>query len=242
MSRAIRIWPRTVAFVIAFISSVVQRPKTCRHSCSIELTIGSLSVGIVSAILDMAEEALQPQSLPEDDLVDLLIDGARYDDMDDVKMALDQHINVNATDSSGRTGRLQHARRLSCKHSTLQGLKLLKLCLSDVALHMASANGHASIVMALIDAGAVSICNAQYGIWQECFLLSQQSSNFLCLQDVSAKNEEGNTPLHYACLNGHIDTVKLLMMHGASPSDLNRCGTTIMGMSAFTSSLPCASQ
>jgi len=41
-------------------------------------------------------------------------------------------------------------------------------------------------------------------------------------QDVSAQNEEGNTPLHYACLNGHVDIVKILMLHGASPSDLNR--------------------
>ncbi len=41
------------------------------------------------------------------------------------------------------------------------------------------------------------------------------------VQDVGAKNEEGNTPLHFACLNGHVDIVKMLMLHGASPSELN---------------------
>ena len=43
------------------------------------------------------------------------------------------------------------------------------------------------------------------------------------MQDVASKNEEGNTPLHYACLNGHTEVVQLLMQHGASASEFNRC-------------------
>jgi hypothetical protein len=43
----------------------------------------------------------------EADLVDLLLDGARYADVEDVQTALERHIDVNATDSCGRTGNLQ---------------------------------------------------------------------------------------------------------------------------------------
>ena len=42
------------------------------------------------------------------------------------------------------------------------------------------------------------------------------------VQEPGAKNHEGNTPLHYACLNGHVAIVKQLMMTGASASELNR--------------------
>ena len=42
------------------------------------------------------------------------------------------------------------------------------------------------------------------------------------MQEPGAKNHEGNTPLHYACLNGHVTIVKQLMMTGASASELNR--------------------
>eukprot|EP00798_Chlamydomonas_sp_ICE-L_P016354 gene16354-22554_t len=41
---------------------------------------------------------------PHDELVSLLIDGARYGDMEDVESAIAQHVNVDSTDSEGRTG------------------------------------------------------------------------------------------------------------------------------------------
>ena len=44
------------------------------------------------------------------------------------------------------------------------------------------------------------------------------------LQEPGCKNSEGNTPLHYACLNGHVAIVRQLMMNGASASELNRSG------------------
>ncbi len=34
-------------------------------------------------------------------------------------------------------------------------------------------------------------------------------------------NEHGNTGMHWAALGGHLDTVKLLMEHGASPALAN---------------------
>ncbi|KAK9917548.1 hypothetical protein WJX75_005667 [Coccomyxa subellipsoidea] len=72
----------------------------------------------------MADQSL-PENITGDDLVELLIDGARYDDAEDVQTALDGQVDVNATDQSGRT-----------------------------ALHMASGNGHASVATTLINAGA----------------------------------------------------------------------------------------
>lgn len=51
----------------------------------------------------MADQSL-PKNITGDDLVELLIDGARYDDAEDVQTALDGQVDVNATDQSGRTG------------------------------------------------------------------------------------------------------------------------------------------
>ena len=44
----------------------------------------------------------------------------------------------------------------------------------------------------------------------------------LAVQEPAAKNAEGNTPLHYACLNGHVAIVRQLMMNGGNASELNR--------------------
>lgn len=40
-----------------------------------------------------------------DELVELLIDGARYGDGEDVQTAIDQGANINGQDDQGRTGR-----------------------------------------------------------------------------------------------------------------------------------------
>jgi len=42
--------------------------------------------------------------------------------------------------------------------------------------------------------------------------------------DVSAKDSDGNTPLHCACSNGSLATVKLLLDAGADPEEANRFG------------------
>jgi ankyrin repeat protein len=41
---------------------------------------------------------------------------------------------------------------------------------------------------------------------------------------VNLQNTAGNTPLHWAALNGHVDIIKLLLSHGADPSILNVAG------------------
>lgn len=41
------------------------------------------------------------------------------------------------------------------------------------------------------------------------------------LQSVLLTNVEGNTPLHWACLNNQKEAVRLLLQHGANPSSIN---------------------
>lgn len=41
---------------------------------------------------------------------------------------------------------------------------------------------------------------------------------------VNAQNESGNTPLHWAALNGHLETVKLLCNSEADPLLKNQAG------------------
>lgn len=43
----------------------------------------------------------------------------------------------------------------------------------------------------------------------------------VCLQSVDIGNAEGNIPLHWACINGHIDAVRLLMENLSDASKLN---------------------
>ena len=49
------------------------------------------------------KEAVQPEGL-DTELIELLIDGARYDDLEDVQQALNDKVDVNASDAAGRTG------------------------------------------------------------------------------------------------------------------------------------------
>ncbi len=41
----------------------------------------------------------------QQDLIDLLIDGARYGDLEDVESALAQNVGIDSRDEGGRTGR-----------------------------------------------------------------------------------------------------------------------------------------
>jgi uncharacterized protein len=43
-------------------------------------------------------------------------------------------------------------------------------------------------------------------------------------QSISPQNSAGNTPLHWACLNNHVDTVKLLVQEGADMFMKNNAG------------------
>ena len=46
------------------------------------------------------------------------------------------------------------------------------------------------------------------------------------LEEVNMRNEDGNTPLSYACIRGNLDLVKLLHSKGANLSHKNAAGLT----------------
>ena len=46
------------------------------------------------------------------------------------------------------------------------------------------------------------------------------------LEEVNLKNEDGNTPLSYACIKGNLDLVKLLHSKGALMAHKNSAGLT----------------
>ena len=95
---------------------------------------------------------------------ELLLDGARYGDVEDVQSALEQRVSADTADDSGRTGKAcccSQLRSSSTRHALRRLGSHYGMVRSDVrlhvyaALHMASANGHADVVSILIAAGAV---------------------------------------------------------------------------------------
>jgi len=111
----------------------------------------------------MAMEEAPPT--PEE-LLEFLIDSARYGDTDDVRTALKEGVAVDGTDGSGRTGAALCALLLLPRAVETAGEWRLvwqpapsphtRPTNTPTALHMAAANGHADIVAILLEGGAVS--------------------------------------------------------------------------------------
>lgn len=58
-------------------------------------------------------------------------------------------------------------------------------------------------------------------------LTDHSYTRLLCaLQSMDIRNSEGNTALHWACLNGHKHVVQYLMDKGASAAVVNTAGRT----------------
>lgn len=81
---------------------------------------------------------------------------------------------------------------------------------------MAAANGHMSIVEYLISQGVVRIIITPmvFEIWSFSLKKKRYIEDlvfffFFGEQDINALNEENNAPLHWACLNGHIEVTNL---------------------------------
>ena len=53
--------------------------------------------------------------------------------------------------------------------------------------------------------------------------------------EINMKNEEGNTPLHYACIRGNLEVVKLLNSKGAQMSERNTAFLTPLMLSIYYS-------
>jgi ankyrin repeat protein len=54
--------------------------------------------------------------------------------------------------------------------------------------------------------------------------LSNPPQNPTMLRILNAQNKSGNTPLHWAALNGHLECVKVLIDGGADPTITNSAG------------------
>lgn len=115
----------------------------------------------------------------QEELIELLIDGARFGDADDVQRALEGKVDVNAQDEWGKT-----------------------------ALHMAAANGHDEIVKVLIDAGAnVAVANesGNTALHWACLMGHEQVTRLLMEAGAnpSALNKMEQTPVDEALSRGH---------------------------------------
>ena len=58
----------------------------------------------------------------------------------------------------------------------------------------------------------------------EAFNIKEGEPNEESSTIINARNKSGNTPLHWAALNGHVEILLLLLQHGADPSILNAAG------------------
>eukprot|EP00232_Nephroselmis_pyriformis_P027558 CAMPEP_0182864532 /NCGR_PEP_ID=MMETSP0034_2-20130328/7219_1 /TAXON_ID=156128 /ORGANISM="Nephroselmis pyriformis, Strain CCMP717" /LENGTH=152 /DNA_ID=CAMNT_0024996791 /DNA_START=177 /DNA_END=632 /DNA_ORIENTATION=- len=120
------------------------------------------------------------------ELLVLLLEGARYDDMEDLEAAIAEGVDLNGKDSNDRT-----------------------------ALHMACANGHADIVKRLVDAGAdLSVSNAEKNTPLHWACLNGKVEVVKVLMDASASpsalNSADRTPVDEALDRGHQACVDII--------------------------------
>ncbi|KAF6176376.1 hypothetical protein GIB67_011165 [Kingdonia uniflora] len=154
-------------------------------------------VSCADIIVEMGVEEMNPASQPSNEMatdnVEDLLEAARYSDIDDVTSLASTGISLDSKDDQGRT-----------------------------ALHMAAGNGHLGIVEYLIRKG---VANPAIGVPCKCnrdtAKVARSKAGLSGSEDLNPLNLENNTPLHWACLNGHIQVVKTLILAGASVTRLN---------------------
>ncbi|MCJ1284480.1 hypothetical protein MMC26_003812 [Xylographa opegraphella] len=86
-------------------------------------------------------------------------------------------------------------------------------------LHMAAANGHTGVIHHLLSFELLLPSN-------EPIAPSNHPSSSVTAPSslISVRNLAGNTALHYACLNGHLEAAKVLLAAGADPTIINNAG------------------
>lgn len=130
---------------------------------------------------------------------------------------------------AGESGDLVALRDELCKREDVDFSELVRIAKDDHSgngiLHMAAANGHTS-QLSIFDGCYLAVLTDGAGIVTDIIkLLSQpvpQSPTMLAL--MNGQNTAGNTPLHWAALNGHLECVKVLLDNGADPTITNKAG------------------
>ncbi|KAI0868689.1 ankyrin [Hypoxylon argillaceum] len=102
-------------------------------------------------------------------------------------------------------------------------------------LHMAAANGHAKTVTLILSHLPVpdkkSVAATPPTAEEEAG--PEQAAAQTNPAYIDAQNTFGNTALHWACLGGHLDIVKLLLSRGASPAIANDKDQIPLDLAAF---------
>lgn len=178
----------------------------------------------------------------DDELVALLVDGARYGDMEDVDAAFSQHVPVDSKDGAGRTGKPGQGSAAwargccqsgcccsSCDaaaagpgsrpaptrtirpapprshRSTTHGM-----CQRSRRSHTKAAGCWSGECCRAVSGGSHAVDTARQGLMPPLLYVSACA----CTQATTVQNEQGNTPLHWACLNGHIEVSRLAGSRG----------------------------
>ncbi|KAI0849173.1 ankyrin, partial [Daldinia vernicosa] len=105
-------------------------------------------------------------------------------------------------------------------------------------LHMAAANGHAKTVTLILShfpAPSKSSKEAEAAPPSSSDEVSPSTSTETEVPYINLQNSFGNTALHWACLGGHLDVVKLLLSRGASPTAANDKDQIPLDLAAFNS-------
>ncbi|KAI1355871.1 ankyrin repeat-containing domain protein [Xylaria sp. FL0043] len=102
-------------------------------------------------------------------------------------------------------------------------------------LHMAAANGHAktvTLILSYLPLPAKTSGPAVAAAESENTKSAQAAAGAEPAY-IDVQNSFGNTALHWACLGGHLDIVKLLLSRGASPAIANEKDQIPLDLAAF---------
>ncbi|KAI3316971.1 ankyrin [Xylariaceae sp. AK1471] len=105
-------------------------------------------------------------------------------------------------------------------------------------LHMAAANGHAKTVTLILSHLPISAKASVTAAAPASSVASDKTGSAQAATDaepsyIDLQNAFGNTALHWACLGGHLDIVKLLLSRGASPAVANDKDQIPLDLAAF---------